>query len=370
LFVALVGCSYAPARVGGIDPDGPLSPLEAGMMFDCTTWPFAPAEVAPCDAPLPMSNLDVDGAFVLDSDTGVLTGPSGRSQLPYVDTGAVGVVSVGTFAVQATGSLRGVGTRPLAILAWSDTTIAGRIDVSTSIAGGLGAGSNVGCSVANQGLVGVGQSAGGGGGGFGADGGDGGDGSTSSGGNGGNARARPAAIEGGCDGADAGVAISGTTGTKGFGGGAIAVISQTHLEVSGVVHAGGGGGIGGFQGENGGGGGGSGGMIKLEANDLFIIATTILAANGGQGGGGCRNGTGGTGVDGTPNASEPAQGNSEGGGSDGGGGGCLAHATGNDASDSGRGAGGGGGGVGHIAYKGHANANVQSATMSPPGIEF
>jgi hypothetical protein len=365
------GCSYHPpnSSTGDAGTDGPLPPLEGGGVVDCTAWTFMPAEAPPCSAPPPVDVLDLDGAFTLDSDSGMLVGLVSTQVLPYANIGGIGVVSVSALRVRSGATLRATGSVPLAIFVWGNAEITGTVDVSSSIAGGNGAGANVGCAVANHGAVGV-SNAGGGGGGFGADGGDGGDGKAGSGGNGGNARGRPTKLEGGCDGADAGAPGGGTIGRKGGGGGALALIAMQRLDITGVVHAGGAGGTGGHQGDNGGGGGGSGGMIKLEASDLAFFASATVAANGGQGGGGCQNNNAGDGANAGPTAAEAKLGNNEGGGTDGGGGGHLARSTGAAAGNAGKGGGGGGGGIGYISFSGHASVVTGSATVSPLGQSF
>jgi len=246
------------------------------------------------------SDLMLSGMAQYDTTAHALT--VGGVAMPFVyQTLVIGgvevdVISAHTVTLAASAKLRGIGTRPLAIVA-SESITAGlgvEIDVSAGGAGTLATCPNG----AAAGMPGTGGAGGGGGGGFGADGGDGGPGDgdgagpdTPGGGQGHELGAVPAGLRGGCPGAAGGTGLS-AGGTAGSGGGALYLVAGNRIELaSGVaIHAGGGGGGGGAHipvvgGDAGGGGGGSGGMIVLEALHITGTGTTI-AANGGGGGGG------------------------------------------------------------------------------------
>ncbi len=364
----VMGCGFS-TTIGVVDGDAPTG---EGAYGACMTWTFIPTDFHPCALVPPQTTpVLTTGTYVIDSDTGVIDGAGvSNVQLAYTVTNGVGVVSVGTWTIPTGVTVRGEGSLALVIAAWGSLTIAGRVDVSSVVGGTPGAGANpstCGTGIGAIGSANSGGDGGGGGGGFAANGGRGGNGSgvTNSGGTAGVMRALPATIQGGCRGGDAPAGDGGNPGDGGSGGGAIALVARDSLSVAGLVHAGGAGGTGGSTSRTGGGGGGSGGMIRLETNSLSFTPTSILAANGGQGGGGCNGGTAGNGVDGTPGATEPAAGNSESGGTDGGGGGWRDRPTGNTASSASDGGGGGGGGVGYIVYKGHTSTNNLPNVSSP-----
>ena len=344
----------------------------------CTTWSFMPKDFDPCAIAAPEEPPTLfTGIYVINSDTGVMNGPSVvNKQLAYKDVGGIGVVSFTNLVLQSNASFRGEGTKPLVIVSWGSMQIAGSIDVSSNPNNMPGAGADpatCGTSFGSMGVAQAGGDGGGGGGGFGANGGRGGNGNNvaTTGGMAGVARGLPAKIEGGCRGGNAPVGDGGTPGKAGKGGGGVALVAKEMLALTGVVHAGGSGGTGGSQSQSGGGGGGSGGMIRLEAAQLVFEAGAIVAANGGQGGGGCDGSAAGPGASGLAGVAEAAQGNSQGAGTDGGGGGHLARPTGNPASTSSEGGGGGGGGLGYIVYKGHTSATgIGEVTASPPAQPF
>jgi len=376
LAVGLVGCGFSTRIPIGEDPFEAGMPPEAAAA--CTAWSFTPKDFDPCAIAPPEAQPTLfTGAYIIDSDTGVMNGPGvSMKQLAYRDVNGVGVVSFSNLIVQANTSIRGEGMKPLAIVSWGSIQLDGALDVSSNLNNPAGAGANpASCatSLGGNGLAINGGDGGGGGGGYGGLGGRGGNGNnvTNSGGTAGIVRGLPAVIEGGCRGGNAPIGDGGTPGKAGNGGGGIAVVAKDTLAISGIVHAGGSGGSGGAMSQTGGGGGGSGGMIRLEAAMLILESSAILAANGGQGGGGCDGATAGVGASGLAAAAEAAQGNSQGAGTDGGGGGFRDRVTGNAASQSSEGGGGGGGGVGYIVYKGHPSmTGIGGATTSPQAQPF
>ena len=363
----------------GFSSNLPAQPPEAGTDASgpCTTWTFKPADFDPCAIATPEAPPVLGaGMYTIDSDTGMLTG-NVTAQLPYTVIGGIGVVSLSELTVPVNVTLRAEGMRPLVIASWSTLTIHGTVAASSRGGGMSGAGANsqaCDTSAGGTGKVSGDGDGGGGGGGFGDAGGLGGNGDSvaDSGGTAGVMRGLPQLLDGGCRGGDAGPGGDGTRGIGGASGGAIALVAKDKLTVDGVVHAGGAGGTGGMQGQTGGGGGGSGGMIRLEAADVELAMSGTIAANGGQGGGGCDNGTADAGADGLAEAAVADTGdNSEGGGTKGGVGGWKTATTGGSAPASGKGGGGGGGGTGYIVVKGHTSATgIMEITSSPTAIVF
>ena len=280
-----------------------------------------------------------------------------------------------------------VGSRPLALVATSQLTVTGLLDVA-SHGSTRGAGSqSIECKPflripANGGPPGDTGGGGGAGGSFMSRGGDGGSGDA---GNHQNGLAAdpilgvPMRLRGGCAGQPGG-GLAGTGG-GGAGGGAVYLLSGGKLTIMGSINVSGGGGLGGVDGADespygGGGGGGSGGLIVLYgASSIATSTTTTLVANGGGGGGGAAAGgdpqiaNGRDGNDPLVTApTTPAAGGAAGtsGGGNGGAGGsgypAAAAATGGIAGDMNSGGGGGGGGKGYI----QANQDLGQAQCSPP----
>jgi hypothetical protein len=220
---------------------------------------------------------------------------------PITPAGALavelGVFTVGSLRVRAGAELRGIGTRPLVILAAGDVLIDGRVVVGSNATergagaatGGMRGERGRGLGGGNPGAEsGVGGDTGGAGGSFGQIGSHGGDAPPATGGTPampyGNVELTPllAGSGGGGGSADDG-------GEGGAGGGAIQITSGTEIAVTGagVVDASGAGGGGGSsttEAEGSGAGGGSGGAILLEAPAVTLIGWA--GANGGAGGGG------------------------------------------------------------------------------------
>lgn len=199
--------------------------------------------------------------------------------LEYTGTTPGELCLIGGDTVRIDGTLRGVGPRPLVVLA-SDTLVIGAtgvIDVA-SRAGSNGAGANSAACVAGD-LPVAGD--GGPGGTFGGRGGAGGDQGVA----GGPTSAPVGAVtslRGGCPGASG----NGTAGVGGAGGGAVYLIAATSISVGNTITASGAGGRGGPGNGSGGGGGGSGGMIGLDAPSIVLLSGAEVFANGGGGGAG------------------------------------------------------------------------------------
>jgi hypothetical protein len=188
-----------------------------------------------------------------------------------------------------------IGSRPLILVAVSTITVAATLDVASHrVSGQHGAGSpSPECTFGT--LPPGGNGGGGAGGSFGGRGGD-----------GGGATARgiagtptvPTEIRGGCPG-QRGASLGGVSVSQfGAGGGAIYLIANESITITGTINASGAGASAtGFSGGGtglGGGGGGSGGMIGLDAAILDISGRVFANGGGGAGGTGGGGGNGGS----------------------------------------------------------------------------
>jgi hypothetical protein len=211
---------------------------------------------------------------------------------PQLGGPEVAVLSVA--ALEVTGTVRVIGTRPLVVFATGAVAIDGVLDAGArggepgagGYVDGPGHGASEGKPVADV------CDPGGGGGGFGEAGADGGDENcVGVHGAGGGVYGDGAlmVLEGG-SGGGAGSPGACAAVPGGAGGGAVQVTSLRSIEVRGGINAGGGGGGGGPycmdpEGDGGaGGGGGAGGAIFLEAPELSVSG--VLRADGGGGGAG------------------------------------------------------------------------------------
>lgn len=406
------GCRFDPSGIGldGAPPDAPVTPdaapdalvpdadplvPDAAQFPDaavpdadvCLPWPQTPTHFDPCTVVQPTGGLRLDqaGTYAYDTGAGTLTAPDGVTTIPHASQvlgGAVRLVSVDSFYIDATARLRATGPHPLLIASWSTIDIEGSIDVSSdnvsNPAAGAGAGTGT-CNAAGAGGQNGNGGGGGGGGGFGGDGGIGGAGDNSDGTRGaaGTALASPPAqVRGGCPGAKGGWGDrSDGSGAGRPGGGAVQLTAKTSITISGVLHAGGAGGgrasgdigSGDQSRRSGGGGGGSGGLIGLEAPSITLEATAVLAANGGGGGGGCDGNAAQNGSSGAAGNTAAQGGNGEGQGGDGGDGSAGATLTGGPGQSASRGGGGGAGGAGFILTRSTAPVTVTAgAIVSPP----
>lgn len=202
----------------------------------------------------------------------------------------VGVFTVGQLDVLDTGTILGVGPRPLVILAATTIEISGVVTVGSGVLANerhVGPGGSLGGAPANPapGLGGGGAAAPNGGGGGGSFGGSGGTGGS---GGGGGAVFGTASLEpvfGGGGGGGGRSFVPGAIGGDGGGAVQLSACGSIRIQPNGIVDAGGSGG--GATSENGG-GGGAGGAILLEARVIEIAG--FIGANGGGGGGGGESG--------------------------------------------------------------------------------
>ncbi len=244
------------------------------------------------------------GEVVLDTDTGLFTGPGAPSAVPFrvVDRSSMGlpdliILPFLSLRVRSGCIVSFVGSRIPVIVAKGDISIEGILDLSAGhngrpgpggYPGGIDGAPGSGPGAGSAGLLGPlrVQEGGGGGAGFGGLGGAGGNTATAPGGAAGRAYGNPQLdpIVGGSGGGSGAKGDSSNPGGGGAGGGAIALMSLTRVQVltDGMILAGGGGGLGGGW-DDAGGGGGSGGAILLAAPEVRILG--VLAANGGAGGG-------------------------------------------------------------------------------------
>lgn len=370
--LASTGCGFS---LSSGTPDGGGGDALSDVARDaCVTFS---GQLDTCAAP-DGTSLDLEGLYVFDTATGVLTRDGGGAPpvtfavlTTTTNQVELGVLVVNELVLHTNTRLRAIGTRGFAIVATGAILFEGTamIDVGTG-----GAGSRLTCSSgAVAGADDGGGAAGGGGGGFGAAGGRGGNGDNDNGQSTGGAGGlqSPALLGplGGCPGAAGGIGGD-AGGAGGLAGGAVYLVSADRIELSAtsVIQAGGDGGAGGTKvnstnGDAGGGGGGSGGMILVEAPR---VRTGILVANGG--GGGEASGNGGMGRAGNPGTTTIARALGGAGGSstgtDGGPGGATATATGGTPPNvQNGGGGGGGGGVGIIRV---VSPDQMLGTSSPP----
>lgn len=262
--------------------------------------------------------------------------------------------------VTASGFVRVVGARPLAIVAMDDLTIGGgaTLDASSVAGGTRGAGSNLG--MCQAGTAPGGDAGGGGGGAGGSFQTRGGVGGTGMGGSGGvsGAAVTASAVRGGCRGQAGG----GTTpGSGGDSGGSIYLVAGGRLQIDGRINVTGAGGRGATGSKSGGGGGGSGGMITLHGTPIVVGINARLWANGGGGGGGGSSNSAGTNGG---QAADPSTGGAGGAGDGDGGGGANQVRDGAPGTSGGKGGGGGGGGAGVIENL--TGGSISSGTFSPP----
>ena len=290
LLFLVAGCSFSSPN--GTPPDGDVPVVDEGV--PCVPWRTRGGHVQDvCIAPPGGASWLVDGTGgTYDTTDGSFTG-GGAPTGALVDMSSglkMRLVSVESFQVSSGATLRVVGMYPLLVLSASTIGINGILDVSSSRAGGRGAGANLdGCQLQYDGAGGA-DAGGGGGGGYGVGGAAGGTGSTGAamhaGGMGSGSIQRFQFVVGsGCHGGNGGSGASAASG--GDGGGGIQLTAQASITIAGTINAGGMGGEGALA-SGGGGGGGSGGYIGLDAPRVTAAATAKLAANGGGGGAGCQ----------------------------------------------------------------------------------
>ncbi|HWO23835.1 MAG TPA: hypothetical protein VNO30_34070 [Kofleriaceae bacterium] len=347
------GCTFSPPRT---NDDGGVVPIDQPM-------PDAPSCFGQGFGQICLASPPTQGRTVQSTiDTSADTACDEIVRLNGIEVCAITGTSVD---VAVTSLVRGVGSRPIVIVASGSISIAGTLDVGSQRGGRAGAGAQGETCAGLEAARGDDGGGGGGAGGsyFGA-GGDGGTGDLNSNGlppgvglGGIHAPAfTPTAVRAGCRGGNGGNGGSGSTsGGGGRGGGALYMIAGAEIRISGRVMSYGAGGAGATV-QGGAGGGGSGGLIGLDAPSVNISG--FLAANGGGGGEGAGLDSGVSGEDGTIDASRAAGGialMNDGGSNDGGNGGKGSGGTelsGDKGGDNNGGAGGGGGGAGLIYVKG------------------
>ncbi|MGE0399306.1 MAG: hypothetical protein AB7T06_21520 [Kofleriaceae bacterium] len=325
---------------GMITGDGSLGCYGSGLVIVC---PLAQ----------PPTSYDITVPTTLDTNV------SGNCTMVN-GTNVTGTCVVVAENITISHDLRGIGPRPLVLVATKTLRVSGSIDVA-SHRDSQGAGVSTSVCAGAQGPGGVGGGAGGS---FGGQGGVGGNGDGGSAG----PTTTPTSLRAGCRG-QGGAGPFGIGGTGSFGGGAVALIAGTMIEISGRVNASGEGGDGGelgaVAGGGGGGGGGSGGMILIDAPAVAIMGHVF--ANGGGGGGGS------SGVSNAGNGQDPPDAQTmPGGGTNAGGAGKGGRGTqgstldggpGENQGSFGNGGGGGGGGAGYIKIYGTPTI---SGHVSPP----
>jgi hypothetical protein len=361
-----VADDVADPDAGGNAADAPPPPVDACALAPIGT--VDPCGLGDADPPVML-------AGALDTDTDPRCRSYGLASGSACAIYATGIQITDTATVTVTGA------RPLLLVSTGDISIDGTLDLSSTVAGQVGAAANdASCMAALLPESDIGGGAGGAGGSFGSIGGDGGTGDTNQGsGDDGNAVAGvagptsplPPEIRGGCPGSKGGdeEAAGGQGGAGGASGGAVWLAARAAILVGedGLVRATGAGG-GGGQVQAGGGGGGSGGMVLIEAMTIEVRGT--IAANGGGGGGG------GVRISGDPYSGQPGQdGKPDNSVANGGSGGPLAAGRGGNGAantqtakegqSSEVGAGGGGGGGGIIRIVGPVSGG---GTISPPAI--
>jgi hypothetical protein len=259
--------------------------------------------------------------------------------------------------------VRGIGPRPLILVATKTLTIAAAIDVA-SHRDSLGAGVSTTVCASGPGPEGLGGGAGG------TFGGQGGLGGNDDGGTPGPTSTPPVAVRGGCRGQGGGGPF-GIGGDGGYGGGAVYLIAGEAMSVTGTINASGEGGRGaslsGVAGGGGGGGGGSGGMIGLDAPVISVMGQVF--ANGGGGGGGSSSfENAGSGHEAQSATAMPEGGTNAAGAGKGGRGAAgtfVVGGAGETRSVVTTGGGGGGGGAGHVEIHGALTLGGQ---IAPPPV--
>ena len=347
--------------------------------------PFDPSNFNRCDLLASVASWDVPAGetWVVNTDTGRLFEPGGPVGGATTDsvlfdqaTGPqIRIFSAGGVNVQAGGILAFTGTRPAALVSYTDITVDGIIWAGAEAeTHGAGGGNDIACG-AGRGIDGVAQTtsiprtggSGGSGGGYGQSAGkgakveDSGGSTTVEGAENGTTTIIP--LRGGCRGGKGGLA---TGGLGGGGGGALQLVAAGTIGVNGAIAAPGGGGRGVAGAASGGGGGGSGGALLFEATIIDIAG--VVSANGGAGAEGSRGGTApAAGQDGHTLDADPAIGGfgTSQGGDGGDGGSSMAGAQdGNEGSSNGSAAAGGGGGGGAV---GRIHLN-ETTTLTVTGL--
>lgn len=304
-----------------------------------------------CLTALPTAPLAITANTNINTETSPLcVGYTGAME------GALCVVAATSVSIADMRRLRGVGAKPLVVLATESIVVDGTIDVSA------GAGANPSTCVAPTAATGRQGGAGGSWHGRGGSGG----GAVSGLGPMSALATTTVALRGGCRGGDG---AGGDGGSGGNGGGALYLIAPA-ITINGTLDASGDGGGAGAN-ASGGGGGGAGGFIGLDAPTVTVASGASVFANGGGGGeGGTPNkdGNSGSSSTGPANAASGGSGGASHGGN-GGNGSAGASLDGNNGSAGGNcdrngsAGGGGGGGTGFVYV---FPAQTLGGSIAPP----
>lgn len=363
--VGLAGCGFTVQPAGtafdGLDDAGPMldahvpdAQLTDAFAFDVNTSLCFGGTGAfqVCLNAMPPPTLTLSGTINTTTCAGGLVYAPGVTEPNLCVMSGVNVT--------ATGTVRVVGARPLAIVATQDLTIgSGATFDASSVAGGTsGAGANLGtCQVGSPPGGNSGGGGGGAGGSFKTRGGAGGGAMGSSGGTSGGTGSAPM-VRGGCRGQSGGGTAPGPGADS---GGSIYLAAGGRLQIDGRINVSGAGGRGATGSKSGGGGGGTGGMITLHGAPIAIGSGARLWANGGGGGGGGSSNSAGTNGG---EAQDPGSGGAPGSGDGAGGVGAFQLRDGAMGTSGGKGGGGGGGGAGVIENL--TGGSLPSGTFSPP----
>ena len=339
--------------------DGSTADVVDGQLFldaspaDVTCFGTGFGKVCFAAGDIPKAQVTVTGS--IDTDTSNLCSTTVSGGPPVCVIAGADVTTTGPIAV--------TGGKPLVIVATGTLTI-DSLDIASHRGGQVGAGS---VAADNVTLCDAGtqpdNNGGGAGGSFGALGGAGGKGNTHNGGGAGTSKS-PTAIRGGCSGQDG---KNGGAGARGLGGGALYLIANTQIIVSGTINASGSAGSGNAAmngGNGGGGGGGAGGLIAFDSP--IVTNNAVIFANGGGGGEGSSNdNNGANGNEPTSIAAAPASSTGGNSGGDGGAGGATTAArAGSNANQDGGGGGGGGAGAIRLFQATAITGNPVSPTAS------
>ncbi|MFN0250880.1 MAG: hypothetical protein ACKV2T_28660 [Kofleriaceae bacterium] len=266
------GCGF-DVQLGGTSDGGRGADGEGSATGDGGLGCYGTGLVEVCPLTPPVPDYTISVPTTIDTNvSGNCTTVSG--------TNVTGTCVLIAENVTVGAPVRGIGPRPLVIVATKTLTIASTIDVA-SHDDSRGAGASTTVCANGPGPNGLGGGAGG------SFGGQGGLGGNDNGGTPGPTSTPPTAVRGGCGGQDGGGPF-GIGGDGGDGGGALYLIAGMSITVSGTINASGEGGRGAtlsvVAGGGGGGGGGSGGMVGLDAPTILVMGQVF--ANGGGGGGG------------------------------------------------------------------------------------
>ncbi len=334
LALCLAACSYSPAP--NVLVDG--APDDTNTDGDPGAHCFGSSDKV-CLVTLP------DGPFDLNGGMNTITTDITTNCAPTTIESTITACVIAGTSIQIDGTLIGVGSRPLVLVATNGSiVVSGTLDVAShrDEMPGAGADPGVGCGGGTP----PSGASGGAGGSLGGLGGIGGDGSGGSGGMPGPVIAT-STLRGGCAGVRGG-ASPGVVGGGPSGGAVLLIANGIGIAGTGTINASGRGGDGGANLNDGvrrgGSGGGSGGMIVFDAPSLMIDGT-VMAQGGAGGEGNDVNDIGDVGDD--PSAAGVAAVGGSGcqGGNGGVGGTDDAGSKGTNASSDGGGGGGGGAGI-------------------------